>query len=955
MDVNEFLPIYPEPQHEEINNIIFHKNEFYSLRLSEEDQMPARGDLFKYQEFIARFLSPETLNNGILLDWEMGVGKTCAALGTAEMHKKYFKGVLIFVKGGQLEESWIYDLHNRCTLNVYNPEDPNLNQKQRLQAVKKNIKKFYDFKTYNFFDNLEKLTKDQYQTILDKYEEYLVIIDEVHNLRNPDDRTQQNTPQKYLQAHRFLHDLKNCKIIIMSGTPMKNGPEEIASILNLILPLEKQLPAEDAFLTKFFDQKDNIYYMKSQKKDDLKSYMRGIVSFLRQMPSDVHQTYMGQPIGSLKLLNVVPNVMSEFQSQYYNNFFEQDKQGSKQSFHTQTRYASLFIFDDGTMDGKQDFKQLRGKTNAETLKNISKHSGTYAAIIKSILENPKKLTFVYINLVTKSGLQTFAALLNLFDFTQTKKGYETKKAKRYGILSSETKEFIPTIIQNCNRPENMEGDYIQVLIGSKIVSEGFNLLNMQECHVATPYWNYSETAQAIARILRVNSFNDLIKGGIVPNVRIYRHVSIPYDLQNYKNSFDYILYHTSEVKDMSIKNVERLIREAAVDCALFYKRNKFNSSFDYTRDCDYQPCEYVCDGVDIQEITDGITPEYSTFDIFYIDKIIDNIIQHILSYFREEFCIHAHGLLKLLREDSIVHTDFEFFAAVNKIIAENIPVPNNYNLNCYMREKNDLLYLVDSISVVDDFSACFYAEYPVLNMGKTFEHILTVFTPNILIEKMIQTDNYEDFNDFYNSLPDQVQDDFITSLPNALQTQTTDSKILRFRNWLERVIEQQQEQQEEEQVVEQVDESLPLYELQNEEQLIGASEYFGLIVPSKKGLLFKIRQKQNKLELKTKKQPKGRECITWTTDSIIDVVLANQISYNSASISNLSEDEFNVLINKPENKDVLKMISEKKDKIKTLDDKKRVLFFMKVKNAREKCKIIEDWLKENRLLFRASD
>lgn len=51
----------------------------------------------------------------------------------------------------------------------------------------------------------------------------------------------------YKQFHRFLHVVKDCKILLMSGTPMKDGVEEIASVMNLILPLNKQLITGDDF------------------------------------------------------------------------------------------------------------------------------------------------------------------------------------------------------------------------------------------------------------------------------------------------------------------------------------------------------------------------------------------------------------------------------------------------------------------------------------------------------------------------------------------------------------------------------------------------------------------------------------------------------------------------------------------------------------------------------------
>ena len=44
----------------------------------------------------------------------------------------------------------------------------------------------------------------------------------------------------YENISEFLHIVKNRKILLMSGTPMKDQPNEIADIMNLILPKEEQ-------------------------------------------------------------------------------------------------------------------------------------------------------------------------------------------------------------------------------------------------------------------------------------------------------------------------------------------------------------------------------------------------------------------------------------------------------------------------------------------------------------------------------------------------------------------------------------------------------------------------------------------------------------------------------------------------------------------------------------------
>ncbi len=60
-------------------------------------------------------------------------------------------------------------------------------------------------------------------------------------------------------------------------------------------------------------------------------------------------------------------------------------------------------------------------------------------------------------------------------------------------------------------------------------------------------------------------------------------------------SIDLIMYEVSEKKDIAISKVLRCLKEVAIDCQLFKKRNEKDSSFDYKRECEYEKCLYVCD------------------------------------------------------------------------------------------------------------------------------------------------------------------------------------------------------------------------------------------------------------------------------------------------------------------------------------------------------------------------
>ena len=59
------------------------------------------------------------------------------------------------------------------------------------------------------------------------------------------------------------------------------------------------------------------------------------------------------------------------------------------------------------------------------------------------------------------------------------------------------------------------------------------------------------------------------------------------------------LYKLSEIKDRSIQSIIRLLMLSSFDCALNYNRNKPDKfAQDYSQECGYQKCDYICDGVE---------------------------------------------------------------------------------------------------------------------------------------------------------------------------------------------------------------------------------------------------------------------------------------------------------------------------------------------------------------------
>lgn len=756
-NIEDFLPKYPNIDNfkdQDLNpypdfyNSVYKKKEFNELKLAREEERPGNGKYYKHQKFIARFLSGHTLYNSLLLDHEMGTGKSCSAFAAIEYIKDNspsFKGALVLTRGPRILTNLMKELAYVCTPGQYVPGEleRNLTDKERKRRLTKLVSVFYKFATFEkFAKGISKISDEELKKT---YSNMIILIDEVHNLRIREESA------NYKQIHRLLHVVKNCKIILMSGTPMKDDPSEIAAMLNLILPIEKQLPLEEDFNKKYMDSHGyglkRYYTVKPGLIKELKSYMKGHVSYLKAMTSSVKIDYKGATMGSLKYFKVFPSRMSDLQSRAYTAAYNLDvKPGDKTienatkdektaaGIYSNSRQATLFVFPESLTYGKegfdksfnkipakkyiryipkQNFLSLMGRTKEETVQNIKQYSSIYGTIIESILQNQKKLHFIYNSFVHGSGSIVLGRLLEMVGFKHAI-GSETEEGNRYAILTGTniSPQSVERIIRRYNRADNRYGSYIQIIIGSKILTEGITLKNVQEIHITTPHWNYSELSQAISRGIRLESHSDLIKDGVLPSINVYQHVAIP-ERGGSVPSIDLEMYELCEAKDISIRSIERLMKESAVDCALFYERNKVVNGVDNSRECDYQRCDYKCDDIDVTDIP-LTNLDFSTYNLYYKDKT--SVMDEIMKVFRKDTLVHIKDLVATLQPR---YDTFDIFSELNNMIINNTVVKNYLNIDCYVREKNNVLFLVDSIVSGDDFFSNIYTKNPTTINYKT--------------------------------------------------------------------------------------------------------------------------------------------------------------------------------------------------------------------------------------------
>lgn len=748
------------------NDAIVTKKEFAIEKLNKIEPLPTTpGHYLRHQKYISRYM---TIYDELLLFHEPGTGKTCTAIAAIEAIRydkdSNIKRAIVCAKGEGLTKNFLQEFIFTCTDGRYIPDNyDELTDIQKNTKTKKIASVFYSFKTFETFaKDLSSMTTIQLKNL---FEDTIFIIDEVHNIREHSDISSdidilESQPKDkipsinnladgvfkskrnvniYNEFHKLFHILERRKIILLSGTPIKDTPDEFASIMNLILPIDKQL-AVDTFIKTYFNA--DLTALVNEKT--LADIIRGRVSYLKAVTTTVMKKFVGKTIGNLRYFIVYESMMDDFQSIAYAKAYQEDK--ISKSIFINSRQASLFVYPDGSY-GAAGFKKYVLNTRElfrliKSIKNIShlrKYSIKYAQLISIIQSEPKSKHFVYCQYVGGSGAIILCKILEAFGFKRAF-GNENTKSLRYALCSryDSSSKQIQKIVNRFNNIDNIDGEYISILIGSKVLNEGYTLKNIRNEFIMTGHWNYSETAQAIARGWRLGSHDALLnRGDIDVHVNVYQCVSIPKDIYMVP-SIDLELYETAEKKDIVNRLIERLIKENAFDCALTVDRNKIYG-YDGQRECDYKSCEYICDG------KIGSPIDTSTYNL--LKDIKDEVKFNVTSKLIYVFTRHDEYTIEKLNKDlKYKYTMNLLVEAIYSIIEDSTFFYNSHGFPYFLgiKDKSTIFLTLDPASKSIGYLNEYYTLNKIMEVAPqiVFKNLLSDLYDKALPDLITQLFNY---------------------------------------------------------------------------------------------------------------------------------------------------------------------------------------------------------------------
>lgn len=672
------------------------------------------GQLFKYQLFDKEFLRTY---DRLLMFYEAGTGKTCAYLSVAEdfrsvatrsrigvltdalvAYQQAYQGVIkrvyVLLKGNTLVEEFRKQLICKCTGGTYlTPKVVNAKtaRSQRV-ALSTDINKWYTVETYiKFYNKLNRARLDP-AALAKEFEGCLFIMDEIHALQagelyaDKEDKTrlteednealaevvdgEEEAPQRrpmslfsrvYQTIWDAVHAPKWCKVILATATPMINSSSDLIDPMNLLLPINKQIPRNAPLRT----------WTLSQFRDMFSGY----ISYVRAGDTGVDTVYMGTPLSPESKMMVERVVMSPAQGKVYLEVVAQQKRGVRND----ERQASNFVFPDGSYGGMLERQLRRGvqpkgmgvyvrSTEVDTyyrsdkwlksiknLEDIRACSNLYATIVEGVRKSPG-LCFVYQELFTGSGAIVLAMCMETMGFKRYKpsssafqrtastglkpvcaeEGERTltgiQPALRYGLITSETNEETDQyLLELFNSPENATGAYVKVLIGSRVVRDGINLANVVDVYLPA-MWTPSGMYQAMQRAIRATSHVSMVRRSPTGrvDVRIHRMASVAPPPLSY--SVDLDMYKIIEDKDREIAAVRRKVKQVAADCWLHYARNVREGGEDYSPECDYDLCTYACvdpqpTAADVERYT---VPAFANQE--QVASLVTEVLPQVFSY-----------------------------------------------------------------------------------------------------------------------------------------------------------------------------------------------------------------------------------------------------------------------------------------------------------------------------------
>lgn len=567
MNFEDGIPYYPVDTDPEYQFDLYKLEEFYELQAkSEDDISTVDGGYFKDQMFSARVMKEK---DKCFFIKDTSSGKTCNFVAIAEtMKESPSYDMCYYVTSDSIIASAKFQILCKCTNKKY-MTDKIINSKditERNRNITYALREWYKILNYN---DLASMARGKRSTEIEKiFSGTLINIDEAHNLipyqeketgkyntflklteklnmEDIDDDEIINSKEHYIQIWRIFHLAKRCKLFLSTATFIKNQTREAFILCNLLLNEKNQIPF-------------NFNY----ERANLKSYFpffNGLFSYIRAPETGAYPEYIGDRMkneaGKLITYDIlVPkdeyvDIDVNDDSQYYNlkiesqtvvyncpmigiqaeTYYDNIIRGGPSGYRSAENAISQFV------DSRGKYKKDEINYSIDDISNPDyqySHCSKYAEIItieKDRLQKDSKPGCAYVNnqLVEGGGIKALVRMFEdvgfeIFDLNTTSRNLnrdpcretpanlpKTKKPRIVFIDGSTEMSKREEFVNILSSPENIDGEYIQVLVGSDVTTEGINMGNIVREYNVSSRFHEAGMYQTRSRVFRTTAHKAL--------------------------------------------------------------------------------------------------------------------------------------------------------------------------------------------------------------------------------------------------------------------------------------------------------------------------------------------------------------------------------------------------------------------------------------------------------------
>jgi hypothetical protein len=597
------------------------------------DESPYDKEVFALtnnQRFLKRFLSPDSMNRGVLLFHGVGVGKTCSAVQIATNFSTFYTNRALVILPSSLEDNFRKELFNiervdferRSYDSCYGkryldriPEWHMMSPVELNKLVQSMITEQFEFVGFLRLVNIvmkihidsnmrhkdRDLAKNDVATQIHQlFSNRVIVIDEVHNIRmgsesGRDAKAQKQFPQAFKKILKYATGVR---LALLSATPMFNDVDEINWLMEILFKCDDLTYDIDpiAFNTKDLLSKDS--------KNTLKFFARNYVSFMRGQDPNTFPTRLEnvganvlrehprkaiagiRDIEPIRSFVLTESVMRSRQKSSYTELVNQDRYGKHIK---QLEQISNIVYptSDATPNAKYGFEafkamfdqKLNGKKQValEYKEGFPKLTGAvlsrHACKIATILDHIKRAEGIVMvfSFYIYSGLLPMAIALEHAGYKKhggslLKDSDKTASKGSYIILTAK-EGFSPDNSRQLRELNSPENMRGDRIKVVLVGQVGSEGLDLQ-CVREVHIMEPWYHMNKIEQIVgRAVRFRSHDR---LPeeqrNVTIYRHVSTCG--QRLVESLDYKNYRVSEAKMRRVQQVEEILSKYALDCPL---------------------------------------------------------------------------------------------------------------------------------------------------------------------------------------------------------------------------------------------------------------------------------------------------------------------------------------------------------------------------------------------------